>query len=117
MTMRTALKSNEYGRLARGAVATAADVSEDTADVIVKDAQQRAPERTGNLKRSIKKRQEGIAWLVEATVPYAARIEYGYNGTDSRGRTYHNAAQPYLTPASEAARSGYVEKLRRGLEL
>lgn len=117
MSMSTKLSKNEYGRLARGVVRTVADVTEDTADIIVKDAQGRAPEDTGALKRSIEKRQEGIAWLVEATVPYAARIEYGYNGTDSLGRTYHNAAQPYLTPASEAARRHFLDRIQEGIEL
>lgn len=31
--------------------------------------------------------------------PYARRIEYGFMGTDSLGRQYHQAAQPYVRPA------------------
>ena len=31
--------------------------------------------------------------------PYARRIEFGFVGTDSLGRHYHQAAQPYMRPA------------------
>ena len=33
--------------------------------------------------------------------PYARRIEKGFVGTDSLGRHYHQAAQPYMAPAFE----------------
>ncbi len=36
--------------------------------------------------------------------PYARRIEYGFVGQDSLGRTYHQAAQPYMRPAVDAKR-------------
>lgn len=36
---------------------------------------------------------------VGTDVEYARRIEMGFEGEDSRGRTYHQAAQPYLRPA------------------
>lgn len=31
-------------------------------------------------------------------VPYARRLEYGFVGTDSLGRTYNQAPEPYLQP-------------------
>ena len=31
-------------------------------------------------------------------VPYAARLEYGFVGTDSLGRNYNQAPEPYLQP-------------------
>ncbi len=49
---------------------------------------------------------EGSAY-VGPCVEYAARIEYGFNDTDSLGRRYHQAAQPYLTPAAEHVMQKY----------
>ena len=40
-----------------------------------------------------------VAVYVGTDVQYARRIEYGFEGEDSRGRTYHQPAQPYLRPA------------------
>lgn len=55
---------------------------------------------TGKLSSSI----EGIVVSpyeadLTASVPYSDRLEYGYQGTDSLGRTYNNAAEPYAMPA------------------
>lgn len=36
---------------------------------------------------------------VGTDVEYARRIEYGFEGQDALGRTYHQPAQPYLRPA------------------
>ena len=36
---------------------------------------------------------------VGSGVAYAARIEFGFQGTDSLGRSYNQAAQAYLRPA------------------
>lgn len=36
---------------------------------------------------------------VGTNVVYAKRIEFGFAGTDSLGRTFHQPAQPYLRPA------------------
>ena len=64
------------------------------------DAKRRAPYLTGTLRRSIHMEDSGTnAVAVGTDVPYARRIEYGFAGTDKRGRTYHQAAQPYLRPA------------------
>ena len=39
--------------------------------------------------------------VVGPTVPYGRRIELGYSGTDSKGRTYNQPPHPYLRPAYE----------------
>ena len=106
---------NEFGRYASRLESTASDMSEETADAIVTDARQRVPVRTGVLRDSIQARPQGIGYLVEATAPYAARIEYGFHSTDSLGRRYHQSAQPYLTPAAEAQRAPYLDRLKRAL--
>ncbi|MGF2618433.1 HK97 gp10 family phage protein [Rossellomorea vietnamensis] len=57
----------------------------------------------GQLKNSLAIRQTGWgsnpSFEVGSKVPYAMRIEYGFRGTDSLGRTYNQAPQPYLNPA------------------
>jgi len=54
---------------------------------------------TGDLAASWNVRPEGknTAW-VESREPYAARIEFGFHGTDSLGRQYDQAPEPYITP-------------------
>lgn len=37
-------------------------------------------------------------------VPYAKRLEFGYFGTDSKGRTYHQPARPWARPSARQAR-------------
>lgn len=83
------------------------------------DAKRRAPIVTGTLRRSIHigghtaltPDFEGhdiggnevdathAQVLVGTDVEYAARIEFGFMGADSLGRTYHQSPQPYLRPA------------------
>lgn len=80
----------------------------DKADDIADSARQRAPYRTGTLRRSIESdidQQTGDIIIV-VTAPYSRRIEYGFVGTDSRGRNYHQAAQPFMRPAWDEHRAG-----------
>lgn len=54
--------------------------------------------RTDVMKDEPEKQVRGIA----PHMPYSHRLEYGFVGTDSLGRKYHQAAQPYMRPAFEA---------------
>lgn len=92
--------------------------------LIQNSAKRRAVFRTGNLRRSIHigghedlapdnagivntagqvsqpvVRAEAAEVFVGTNVEYARRIEYGFQGADSLGRTFDQAAQPYLRPA------------------
>lgn len=80
----------------------------DKADDIADSARQRAPYQTGTLRRSIESDidQQAGDVIVAATAPYARRIEYGFVGSDSRGRNYHQAAKPYMRPAWDEHRAG-----------
>jgi len=74
------------------------------AAVVERDAKIRVAVDTGNLRRSIKELKKiessgKVESQVGSDMEYAARIEFGFADTDSRGRTYHQAAQPYLRPA------------------
>jgi Bacteriophage HK97-gp10, putative tail-component len=61
--------------------------------------------RTGTLRRSITirypKRGGGGVWEAQIgpTAVYSRRVELGFDGTDSIGRTYHQPPYPYFAPA------------------
>jgi hypothetical protein len=64
------------------------------------------PVQTGNLRDSIKKKitetSTGIAgkiYVDRAQAPYAMRVEYGFVGEDSAGRTYRQLPRPFMRPA------------------
>lgn len=46
---------------------------------------------------------------------YARRIEFGFMGTDSLGRTYHQPAQPYMRTAFEMRKADAEEAIRNGV--
>lgn len=63
-----------------------------------------SPVKKGTLRRSWKTEMvsSGLgvyAARVGPTVVYARRIELGFKGTDSAGRTYDQAPAPYVRPA------------------
>ena len=107
MSMSTRLNKNDYGRLARQAEAHTATLTKETAEKVLKDAQERVHVISGATRDSGEVVKTGIGYDVMFSAA-AIYEEYG---------TRHRPAHPFLTPASEAARSGYVEGLRRGLTL
>ena len=106
---------NDLGRMQTSLRSKAGDMSEETAEAIVKDAQSRVHVVTGALRESIQARKAGIGYVVEATTPYAAREAFGLNGPDSLGRVYHVPGHPYLPPAAEAQRAPFLGRLTRAL--
>lgn len=76
-------------------------------------AMERAPYRTGTLRRSIHIESDESSGqpvvLVGTDVVYARRIEYGFIGEDRLGRRYDQSPQPYLRPALDENR----EAIRR----
>jgi hypothetical protein len=48
-------------------------------------------------------------------VVYAARLEFGYEGTDSLGRSYHQSAQPHVRPAFDAKRDAAIQEVTDAL--
>lgn len=72
-------------------------------NLVMNDAKRMAPYRTGTLRRSIHVEVEAGQGKAEATVgtdvPYAARLEFGFDGKDKLGREYHQPPRPYLRPA------------------
>ncbi len=57
----------------------------------------------------------GVEGFVGANSAQAARLEYGFYGTDSLGRTYNQPPYPYLAPSvpgvAEAVVSNVVDQL------
>lgn len=83
-------------------------------------AVQKAPYLTGTLRRSIhseilESRELYCEGGTGTNLAYAARIEFGYNDTDARGRTYHQPAQPYLRPAFDENRDEALKEMRESL--
>jgi len=84
--------------------------------IIENDAKRKAPYRTGTLRRSIHtERGDGMSVLIGTNVPYAARLEFGFMGADSRGRMYHQAARPYLRPAFDDNRDAAIREVGEAL--
>lgn len=46
---------------------------------------------------------------------YARRIEYGFVGSDSLGRHYHQAAQPYMRPAFDTKQDEARDAIKNGI--
>jgi HK97 gp10 family phage protein len=80
----------------RAAAVQSAELVMDTAKAIV-------PVDTGRLRDSIDYQITEDALQITAIISphteYANRIEFGFIGVDSLGRTYNQAAQPYMRPA------------------
>lgn len=72
---------------------------EGTADDIAADAQSRAPVDTGELRDSIKRAGGGLKSTVEVGAKHGVYQEFG---------TSRSPAHPFLWPAVEAARAGYI---------
>jgi HK97 gp10 family phage protein len=87
---------------------------------ILTSAQDAVPVSTGTLKRSlhteIVEERDGYAEAGTGTdVEYAARIEFGFSGQDSRGRTYDQPAKPYLRPAFDTQQAAAVSEMEAAL--
>lgn len=103
-------------------------------------AKENAPFITGNLRRSVhigghsgeselaasetgtdiggnKSDRDHAEVLVGTNVEYARRIEYGFSGTDSLGRSYNQPPQPYLRPAMDEKKSAVAKEIGEALKI
>lgn len=85
--------------------------------LIANEAKKRAPYKTGTLRRDIRPEivEDGVV-VVGTSVPYARRIEFGFIGKDSRGRSYHQAARPFLRPAYDEKKKEAIAEVVEGLK-
>jgi len=66
------------------------------------------PVDTGKLKRAVEIRGNSVV----ADTDYAARINWGFTGTDSLGRTYDQEGTFFLTDAALDSFQNSIERLR-----
>ena len=98
MTVRLVVTRNEFAKLGAALLPKAEELVLKTAYDVEAQAKQTAPAKTGNLRRSLHTTPLGTT---------AAAV-----GTDVEYGTRHMAAQPYLTPAVEAARAPFLAGLQ-----
>lgn len=55
-------------------------------------------------------------WLVGNSSPQAARLEFGFVGSDSLGRHYHQAPFPHFRPAALRAQNEMIEAVKKYIE-
>lgn len=131
-------KLEQLGEVARGQVMERAVVA--GALLVQNEAKARAPYFTGNLRRSIhigghgdlagdysgvkgevgqipapEVGDDNVSVYVGTNVEYAARVEFGFNDTDSLGRTFNQAAQPYMRPAIDETRDQVRQEIAEAL--
>lgn len=95
-----ALKGQLRGRASQAVRKTAEDIQAGAAST--------APVDTGNLRNSIgMEMQDDVNAEVAVGAEYGIYVEYG---------TVHMGAQPYLTPAAEAARPGFIKAMESLVE-
>ena len=77
----------------------------------------KAAYKTGTLRRDIRPEliENGVV-AVGTSVPYGRRIEFGFIGKDSRGRSYHQAARPFLRPAFDEKKDEAIAEVIEGLK-
>lgn len=85
-------------------------------------ARGRVPKVTRTLERSIhpdnlRSTGEVVTIDIGTDVEYARRIELGFAGTDSLGRTYNQSAKPYLRPALLESESEIQNDAARALRM
>lgn len=83
----------------------------ETASDVEANAKAVVPVDTGTLKRSIRaKMVSQTQAIVAAQRDYAIYVEYGHRKRNHRGFV---AARPYMRPAAEKAKPGFLAALRR----
>lgn len=131
-------KLDALGEVAKGRTMVRALVAGGL--VIQNDAKRHVPRVSGNLARSIhiggheelnteggsvtQRTSEPVpapdegsspAIYIGTDVEYARRIEFGFEGPDALGRTYHQPAQPYMRPAVDTNRSEVAREVGEAL--
>lgn len=54
--------------------------------------------------------------VIGTNSPYAMRLEFGFNDTDSLGRTYHQPPQPHWRPAFDERKADAVQEMGDSLK-
>ena len=54
-----------------------------------------------------------LAVVIGTNVEYAARVEFGYTGPDSLGRTFNQQPRPYLRPAFASKIGNLIKNIKK----
>lgn len=81
---------------------------------MLRDVASRSPFKTGNYRSTIKLQiivdPSGSRAQVYSDHPAAWRLERGFHGSDSRGRTYHQAGRPHFAPGFELTKDRFYRE-------
>ena len=88
--------------------------------VIQNEIVENAPYKTGNYKRSwhlgeARTTSTSAYNTTGSDVVYGARLEFGFEDTDSLGRSYQQAAQPHVRPAFDNKREAAIKEVTDAL--
>lgn len=74
---------------------------------------------TGNYRRSIQVTHDttnaGPRSIVHTNAPQARRLEYGFRGTDSRGRTYNQPPYPHWQHAMSIVKPSFQREIEKAI--
>lgn len=112
---------DKLGRMADNVRKQVSLAVEATALDVQDEARRQAPVDTGTLMRSIQVREvddrpDAIAREVFTNVPYAARQEFGFVGTDRLGRGYNQPGRFYMTKGAAEGERVLPGRVTRALQ-
>ena len=110
----------KFKYLQRAAAAGLTQGVDEAALLFETEAKNLAPVDTGRLRDSIHTELTEDTPVrqtreIKPDTPYAHRLEYGFVGTDSLGRHYNQAAQPYMRPAFDSQKDEAEKRVRESL--
>lgn len=93
---------------------------DEAAGLFETEAKQNSPVLTGANRDSITTEKtideaEKQERVVAPHMPYSARLEFGFVGTDSLGRVYNQAARPYMRPAFDTQKADARQAIEDGV--
>ena len=83
----------------------------EVATYILHRIQESAPVDTGGLRDSWQQKDLKYGAQVYTNHPAAHRIEWGFIGTDSIGRSYHEPPDPYIKPSMSGSGGLLTDKI------
>jgi len=101
------LTRNNFGRMARTVAEIITDEIDATAAAVLAEGKRRVHVLSGATRASGRIERQG---------PYAADVIFGEGAVFEEYGTRYRPPHPFLTPAMEAQRAPYFDRLQRALE-
>jgi hypothetical protein len=86
-------------------------LAEGFAPLLLEAVRSNAPVQTGGYRSRLTATVQGYSLAVTSPDPFAARLEYGFIGTDSLGRHYAQPPHPHFRPAADTVGPQYIRAL------